>query len=117
MLYSIHPFAIHHNIRGYVIPKRRSLSGKNLTNIDQVSLSMSIISNKKGLSERDISTKSMSLGDFNVLLGHGIIYFTIFYCTLNWLYYRNARESVEKVLKDKEENDKKNKEKAKDNKM
>jgi len=117
MYYSIHPFAIHHNIRGYVIPKRRSLSGKNLTNIDQVSLSMSIISNKKGLSERDISTKSMSLGDFNVLLGHGIIYFTMFYCTLSWLYYRNIRESVEKVIKDKEQDDTKKKDTTKDNKM
>lgn len=37
------------------------------------------------------------------LLGHSIVYFTLFYCSMNWIYYRNTRLDIEK------ENDKKKK--------
>ena len=37
------------------------------------------------------------------LLGNGIIYFTLFYCSMNWIYYRNTRRDIEN------ENDKKKK--------
>jgi hypothetical protein len=37
------------------------------------------------------------------LLGHSIVYFTLFYCSMNWIYYRNTRRDIEN------ENDKKKK--------
>jgi len=37
------------------------------------------------------------------LVGNGIVYFTLFYCSMNWIYYRNTRLDIEK------ENDKKKK--------
>ena len=37
------------------------------------------------------------------LVSHGIVYITIFYCTMNWNYYRNIRLKAERKnnLKDK----------------
>jgi hypothetical protein len=29
------------------------------------------------------------------LLGDGVVYFTIFYCSMNWLFYKNLREDAE----------------------
>lgn len=28
-------------------------------------------------------------------VGHGIVYFTMFYCSMNWWYYRRTREEAE----------------------
>jgi hypothetical protein len=28
-------------------------------------------------------------------VGQGIVYFTIFYCSMNWIYYRGTREAAE----------------------
>ena len=43
------------------------------------------------------------------LVSHGIVYFTIFYCTMNWNYYRNIRLKAERKnnLKDKSNKNKK----------
>lgn len=38
-------------------------------------------------------------------IGHGIVYFTIFYSSMNWIYYYNTRKDVEKVLDDKDKKD------------
>ena len=42
------------------------------------------------------------------LVSHGIVYVSIFYCTMNWNYYRNIRIKAEKKnsLKDKRLNKK-----------
>jgi hypothetical protein len=29
------------------------------------------------------------------LIGDGVVYFTIFYCSMNWLFYKNLREDAE----------------------
>jgi len=29
------------------------------------------------------------------IVSHGIVYFTMFYCTLNWNYYRRLRKKME----------------------
>lgn len=42
-----------------------------------------------------------ALVDASALVGHGIIYFTLFYCTLNWYTYRRIRKDIEKKKKDK----------------
>ncbi len=36
------------------------------------------------------------------LIGKGVILFTFFYCSLNWMHYRNLRRNIEKR---EEEND------------
>ena len=43
------------------------------------------------------------------LVSHCIVYFTIFYCTINWNYYRNIRLKAERKtnLKDKSRKNKK----------
>lgn len=30
------------------------------------------------------------------LAGQGIVYFTMFYCSMNWLFYRNLRKDAER---------------------
>jgi len=40
-------------------------------------------------------------------LGQGIVYFTMFYCSMNWLYYRNLRKDLEAFKE--EQQDKKDK--------
>ena len=40
------------------------------------------------------------------ILSHGIICFTIFYCTMNWNYYRNIRLKAERKVNLKGENTK-----------
>lgn len=39
------------------------------------------------------------------LVSHSIVYFTFYYCTFNWMYYRNVRKQVEKINKQKEIDD------------
>lgn len=39
------------------------------------------------------------------LVGKGIILYTMFYCSLNWLYYREQRKKIEK--EDEKDNNKK----------
>ena len=39
------------------------------------------------------------------LVSHSIVYFTFYYCTFNWMYYRNVRKQVEKIKKQKEIDD------------
>jgi len=39
------------------------------------------------------------------LVSHSIVYFTFYYCTFNWMYYRNVRKQVEKINKQKDSND------------
>jgi hypothetical protein len=56
--------------------------------------------------------KSMMADAFNnglTIIGQGIVYFTMFYCSMNWMYYRGLRKSMEEFKKDKEdkEDDKK----------
>ena len=43
------------------------------------------------------------------LVSHGIVYISIFYCTMNWNYYRNIRLKAERKtnLKDKSKKNKK----------
>jgi len=43
------------------------------------------------------------------LLSHGIVYFTIFYCTINWNYYRNIRLKAERKINLKDKSKKNNK--------
>lgn len=35
------------------------------------------------------------LASANVVVGHGIVLFTMFYCTLNWAHYRRLRRDLE----------------------
>jgi len=35
------------------------------------------------------------------IVGKGIILFTLYYCTMNWWYFRRSREDMEKKDKDK----------------
>lgn len=42
------------------------------------------------------------------VVSHGIVYFTLFYCTMNWNYYRNMRIKAEQKTNLKHKNDKKN---------
>lgn len=44
-------------------------------------------------------TISCSFKSYEVL-SHGIVYFTMFYCTFNWSYYRNIRKKIEKKNED-----------------
>lgn len=53
-------------------------------------------------SKRNVVTKAM-IPDISVssyYIGKGIILFTMFYCSMNWLHYRNLR------IKNEEENKK-----------
>lgn len=35
------------------------------------------------------------------IVGKGIVLFTLYYCTMNWWFYRRTREDIEKNDKDK----------------
>ena len=35
------------------------------------------------------------------IVGQGIVLFTMFYCSMNWLYYKRMREDIEKNSDDK----------------
>jgi hypothetical protein len=48
-----------------------------------------------------------SLNTSSYFIGKGIILFTMFYCSMNWAYYRGMRKDLEK------ENEKKNEKKDK----
>lgn len=41
------------------------------------------------------------LDDVTCLVGHSIVYFTMFYCGLNWYYYRSIRKDNERNTKNK----------------
>jgi hypothetical protein len=45
------------------------------------------------------------------IIGKGIIVFTMFYCSLNWWYYRNLNEEYDKETKKNDEGKTKSKEK------
>ena len=36
------------------------------------------------------------------LFGHSVVYFTMYYCAFNWMYYRNVRKQVEKIEQEKQ---------------
>ncbi len=42
-------------------------------------------------------------------VGKGIFLFTIFYCSMNWVYYRGMRKDLEKYAEQKKEDDKRRK--------
>jgi len=51
---------------------------------------------------RDISAKAIPDWINSIqTIGHGIVYFTIFYCSMNWIYYRNTRIDTEKIIEEK----------------
>lgn len=39
------------------------------------------------------------------VFGHCIVYYTIFYCSFNWYYYRKIRTNIEKIKREQEQND------------
>lgn len=43
-----------------------------------------------------ITKASLNVMDVTSLIGHSITYFTMFYCGLNWYYYRTIRKEQEK---------------------
>lgn len=54
-------------------------------------------------SKRNVVTKAM-IPDISVssyYIGKGIILFTMFYCSMNWLHYRNLRIKNEENKKNK----------------
>lgn len=54
------------------------------------------------LTKHNITTKAIpDWMDSIELIGHGIVYFTLFYCSMNWIYYRNTRIDTEKIIEDK----------------
>ena len=34
------------------------------------------------------------------VVGHGIVYFTMAYCSMNWWHYRSIRKHIEKIQKE-----------------
>lgn len=69
--------------------------------------------NKHDINNRTIKTQASlveTLEYSSYIIGKGIIVFTMFYCSLNWLHYKNLREQNEKDNKNKDkdnDNDKK----------
>lgn len=54
------------------------------------------------LKRANITTKAgLNVMDVTSLIGHSITYFTMFYCGLNWYYYRTIRKEQEKNNKKK----------------
>lgn len=51
---------------------------------------------------KTITTSKLNGVEF---VSHSIVYFTFYYCTFNWMYYRNVRKQVEKIKKQKEIDD------------
>lgn len=43
-----------------------------------------------------VTQASLSAMDAVTLLGHSVVYFTMFYCGLNWYFYRSIRKEQEK---------------------
>jgi hypothetical protein len=39
---------------------------------------------------------ALSLDQSSEIIGHGVIYFTIFYTTLNYLYYKSVQDDEDK---------------------
>lgn len=64
---------------------------------------------KQSTPQQRIQPKSF-LNDLNTtsyFIGKGIILFTMFYCTLNWAYYRGLRKEYEQEEKDDKDKKKK----------
>ena len=49
---------------------------------------------------RSLEVRSNLLIDWVKPIGDGIIYFTIFYCTLNWWHYKNLNSKFKSKSKD-----------------
>lgn len=45
---------------------------------------------------RTKATFTDAIVNSSVIVGQGIVYFTIFYTSMNWWYYRRMREDAEK---------------------
>ena len=41
------------------------------------------------------------------IIGKGVVYFTMFYCTLNWVHYRGIRKRVEHIQEKRDTHNKK----------
>jgi hypothetical protein len=41
------------------------------------------------------------------VVGHSVVYFTMFYCGMNWWHYRSIRKQVEKLKDSEDASDKK----------
>lgn len=41
------------------------------------------------------------------LVGHSVVYFTMFYCGMNWWHYRSIRKQVEKLKESEDASDEK----------
>jgi len=54
---------------------------------------------------RQLRTRATPEAEFLVnqsaIIGQGIVYFTLFYTTANWWYYRRAREDAERADKNR----------------
>jgi hypothetical protein len=54
---------------------------------------------------RPLRTRATPEAEFLVnqsaIIGQGIVYFTLFYTTANWWYYRRAREDAERADKNR----------------
>jgi hypothetical protein len=54
---------------------------------------------------RPLRTRATPAAEFLVsqsaIIGQGIVYFTLFYTTANWWYYRRAREDAERADKNR----------------
>lgn len=48
-----------------------------------------------------VKISAMSIVDVSYYVGQSIILFTMFYCTLNWNYYRDLRKKQEQEDEDK----------------
>lgn len=46
--------------------------------------------------KRPLTRVQNALVDASSVVGHGIIYFTLFYCTFNWYTYRQAGKHINK---------------------
>ena len=49
--------------------------------------------------KRIVTPKSLGI-DMTYYVGKSIVLFTIFYCSMNWFYYRNTRKDIEKYEDD-----------------
>ncbi len=65
---------------------------------------------KKTIKQCNVSPDMLDTLNTSVyFVGKGIFLFTIFYCSMNWVYYRGMRKDLEKYAEQKKENDKRRK--------
>ena len=79
-----------------------AMRAPRIAHMDKVRYSKPALITTRG---RDVKVQSSTIETVTYIVGKGIILFTMFYCGLNWMYYRDIR------IKSEEEDDKNTKDK------